>query len=363
LFSKLTFKLFSATLALVCSVVLSVFLLAAKTTASEQSQTQATTFNTSIPALAATITVDPTRPATTTIAPSIASAKQMMAPAQAPTIGPSSIKSGKVEALLPSVYTPQHLLLAGLPATVYVPAGLPVAQPVQVLVALHGMHSNGGSFCQGLVSFSEQNHTILIAPTFDYNPDYTNAQIIASEDIQLTTKISQMVKEFGTASHLHLKSQLLIYGFSRGAQLAHHFAMLYPKQTLGVTVFSGGAYTLPFINMGGPHNQTLVWPIGIGDLSEYTNGKPFDEASFVKIPFNIEVGGDDNKSGDVSRAWDSYLGTNRLERGQNYYHALQQLGMNVQFTVFPKTDHTVSPAMNQTALKFMQSLLVAQVAA
>ena len=133
-----------------------------------------------------------------------------------------------------------------------------------------------------------------------------------------------MVKDFGTTSHIHLKSQMLLYGFSRGAPIAHHFAMLYPKQTLGVTVFSGGAYTLPFINMGGPQNQTLAWPIGVSDLTEHTNGKPLGQAGFTKIPFNIEVGGNDTKPSDVSRAWDSYLGTNRLERGQNYYHALQQ---------------------------------------
>ncbi len=363
MFSKLTFKLFLATMAFVCSVVLSVFFLTAKPSSGEKSLAQAATLNTSIPTLAATNTTAPSQPYINTIASGTANAKPTQAPVAAPTAGPATVKNGKVEPLLPPVYTPQHLQLAGLPATVYVPADLPAAQPVQVLVALHGMHSNGGSFCQGLVSFSEQNHTILIAPTFDYNPDYTNAQVIASEDIQLTAKISQMVRDFGTTSHIHLKSQMLIYGFSRGAQLAHHFAMLYPKQTLGVTVFSGGTYTLPFINMGGTHNQTLAWPIGVGDLTEYTNGKPFDEASFVKIPFNIEVGGNDNKPADVSRAWDAFLGTNRLERGQNYYHALQQLGMNVQFTVFPNTEHTVSPAMNQTALKFMQNLLTAQVAA
>ena len=363
MFSKLTFKHFFATTACICAIALSLFLITAKPGSSDKGLAQAATLNTAIPTLAAINTVVPTHPSVNTGAPIAASAAQSPVPAVAATTGSTTIKNVKVEPLLPPVYTPQHLQLAGLPATVYVPADMSATQPVQVLVALHGMHSNGGSFCQGLVAFSEQNRTILIAPTFDYNPDYTNPQVIASEDIQLTAKISQMVKEFGSTSHIHLKSQMLLYGFSRGAQLAHHFAMLYPKQTLGVTIFSGGAYTLPFINMSGPQNQTLAWPIGVGDLSEYTNGKPFDQASFTKIPFNIEVGGDDTKPSDVSRAWDAYLGTNRLERGQNYYHALQQLGMNVQFTVFPNTDHTVSPAMNQTALKFMQSLLAAQVAA
>jgi hypothetical protein len=38
---------------------------------------------------------------------------------------------------------------------------------------------------------------------------------------------------------------ILVYGFSRGAQMAHRFSMLYPDQVAAEATLSAGSYTLP----------------------------------------------------------------------------------------------------------------------
>jgi predicted esterase len=218
------------------------------------------------------------------------------------------------------------------------------------------MGSNGPVFCQGLLPFAAQHQLLLLAPTFNYNPDYKNPQVVAAEDLKLSVELNQMVSELANRTHLQLKPQILLFGFSRGAQLSHHYAMFYPELTLGVTIFSGGAYTVPLATLADKPEQELPYPLGVSDLANYI-GHPFDQAAFAKIPFNIGVGGADNDPSQVSRAWDAVLGTDRLHRAQNYYHDLQKLGVQAQLTVFPNTGHTVSPTMTAQALTFYQDLL------
>lgn len=251
----------------------------------------------------------------------------------------------------------QHFELEGLPVAAYIPANVSAQSSVQVVLALHGMYGNGGVFCQGLLTFAQKNHVMVVAPTFNYNPDYKSTQIIKTEDVEYTAKLNQILGDLTSITHAHLNKQVLLYGFSRGAQLAHHYAMFYPTRTLGVAVFSAGAYTLPYSES--KKNQALPFPIGASGLSSYL-GESFDQADFAKVPFNIEVGGLDTDPAPVSRSWDNYEGTNRLIRAQTYYNMLRQLGMEAKLTVFPGAHHEVNAAMNQSAVNFFQSLLSSQ---
>ncbi|HEX2911425.1 MAG TPA: alpha/beta hydrolase-fold protein [Chloroflexia bacterium] len=249
----------------------------------------------------------------------------------------------------------QHYTLDSFPVSVYTPQDVPQEQTLQLLVVLHGMNGNGQAFSQGILSFAREHHLMVMAPTFNYNPDYRSPEIVAREDAKLTVALDQMVDELGPATHRTLKTQVLLYGFSRGCQLALHYAMIFPARVSGAVLFSGGAYTLPYATYG-KTDKPLPFPVGVYDLKKYT-GRAFDHENFVKIPFQIEVGMSDTDPNGVSRAWDSYLGNTRLQRAQNFYHILKEMGLNVTLETFPDTGHEVSRAMNQSAAEFLQKLL------
>ena len=252
----------------------------------------------------------------------------------------------------------QQTWLNGLPVTIYVPETARNRQSAQLLIALHGMSGQGGAICNGLISFAQQNGVILLAPTFNYSPNWQDPQTIAEEDVALSNTLNLMVSELEPMAHTHLKNRLMFYGFSRGAQLAHRYALLFPEKTLAVAVLSGGSYTLPYRSLDAKGQQPLPFPFGVSDLINY-NAKPFNQASFTKVNFQVEVGEGDNDNSQVSRAWDSYIGKNRLERAQNFYQALRQMGLNAQFVAFPGASHQETLAMRESALKFFRDLLVA----
>ena len=191
-----------------------------------------------------------------------------------------------------------NITLAGTNVTVYLPTGLNLMQSVQPLIVLHGMGGNGQTFCQSLLGFAQQNHLLLLAPTFNYNPDYRNPVVITKEDGILTAKINQMASQLSASMHLRLKSRFLLYGFSRGSQLAHRYALLYPTTTMAVVAIAAGSYTLPLTTF---NNAPLNFAYGVNDAQNYAPTS-FDKAAFNKIPFWIEVGADDTDSYCGARA-------------------------------------------------------------
>lgn len=252
--------------------------------------------------------------------------------------------------------TLQSFTLAGIPVVAYIPPTLPgQSQTIkrQVLFAFHGMGGNGSAFAQTALGFAMKNQLILIAPTFYYNPDYKNPEVILHEDLTLTAKINQMVSEFSSLTSVNTKDKYLVYGFSRGAQLAHHYAMFYPKQVLAVAVLSGGAYTLPESTFD---DAPLPFPFGVSDLKHYI-GQSFDLTNFAKIPFCVEVGALDTNPKEISAAYDPYIGATRLERGEAFSEALHKQNVQVDFTVVPDTAHADNAAMQQVFDNFFQSVL------
>jgi branched-chain amino acid transport system substrate-binding protein len=242
--------------------------------------------------------------------------------------------------------------IANLPLAIYVPPGSGTSsKPITVLVALHGMFANGGDFGLPLLDFAEKNGLVLIAPTFNYNVNYKNPEVIANEDLELTGQLMQVFKQLPQTLKLNLGSKVLLFGFSRGAQLAHHFALFYPQETLGVAVLSGGAYTLPLSKL---NDQFLPYPFGVGNFNDFTHHN-FAQTDFVKIPFDVQVGALDNDPSQVSRPYDPYIGNNRVARAQTFYRALNTLGVKAEFKLEPNTQHEVNLAQLEDAEQFLQN--------
>ncbi len=267
------------------------------------------------------------------------------------TPGPADKRVDAVSKLPPSL---KLFKIANLPVTVYVPTTASSSrEPLQVLVVLHGMFDNGGDFCLPLLDFAEKKNLVLIAPTFNYNVNYKNPEVIANEDVELTNQLTQVFRQLPNALGSPVQGKLLLFGFSRGAQLAHHFALFYPNQVLAAAVLSGGAYTLPQTQSQG---EILNFPFGLANFNQVVHHE-FDRESFRKISFEVQVGALDNDPAQVGRSYDKYIGNNRVARGQSFYQSLLELGVNAQFKIVPNTSHEVNAAQVSLAEQFFQNFL------
>jgi pimeloyl-ACP methyl ester carboxylesterase len=141
------------------------------------------------------------------------------------------------------------------------------------------------------------------------------------------------------AAGVDLAPRLLLYGFSRGAQMAHRFAMAYPAEVAGVAVLSAGSYTLP-----DPH-----------DVGAQPMLARFDPTVFASIPFWIGVGGEDVNAADTARAWDTFEGQTRVDRAQAFAAHLQAVGNPVDLHVFGGAGHEATTAMRESACGFLAS--------
>ena len=240
---------------------------------------------------------------------------------------------------------------------VYVPSNADLHQPVQVLVAMHGMGGNGKEFCQSLIAAAERNGWIVVAPTFRYQ-DYMNPALVLQDDLSFLPRLKATLDDLPRRTGLATRDRVLLYGHSRGAQAVHRFATYYPERTLGVVAMSAGSYTLPLattVGGTGGRAQQLPLPYGVADLRARL-GRDFDAEAFKQIRFQVEVGGQDTNPNETPRAWDPYLGRSRIDRARAYTRALQELGVPAELRVYPEAGHAISAQMHDDALAFLQQV-------
>jgi predicted esterase len=235
----------------------------------------------------------------------------------------------------------------------YIPTNAAARGPLQVLVTVHGMGGNGTSFCQSLINRAEQDGWILVSPTYHYRDNF-NPATVRQDDTELIPRLKQYIDDLPAKTGLPIKDKVLLYGFSRGAQIVHRFAEFYPDRTLAVALFAAGTYTLPVstMNVGGTPT-TLDLPFGVANLQQYT-GAPFDAAAFRTVPFFIGVGGADDHVGDAPPAWNPYNGVTRLARSENFARTLQNFGVDASLTVYPGIGHDITSDMRGQAMSFLE---------
>jgi pimeloyl-ACP methyl ester carboxylesterase len=224
--------------------------------------------------------------------------------------------------------------------------------PLQVLVALHGMGSSGEVFSKDLTEQADTYGWVIVAPTIAYG-NWQDPAVVTREEPALIAWLSDYLDKLPANIGQVLRRRVLLLGHSRGAQLAHRFAEARPDQVLGVAALSAGDYTLPVAS--GTQGALLTFPFGVGDLARYT-GQPFDRARFDTVQFFVGVGGNDSNPADVPHQWD-YEGTTRLQRAEAFVAAMKKLGAQVELTVFPGVDHTLTPEMRSAACRFLDGVL------
>jgi pimeloyl-ACP methyl ester carboxylesterase len=182
-----------------------------------------------------------------------------------------------------------------------------------------------------------------VAPSIVYG-DWTDPNQITREDPALIAWLSDYVGSLSQQTGVPVQPKVLIFGHSRGAQLALRFSEVHPEQVAGVAAVSAGTYTLP-VSSDPRNGQALDFPFGVANLAQTDGGQAFDASGFESVPIWIGVGGADNNTADVPTAWTPYIGANRVERAREFVAASQALGAEVALNVFPNTDHTLTEDM------------------
>ncbi len=223
------------------------------------------------------------------------------------------------------------------------PQGGPDGHTLRVLVALHGMGGNGPDFGNSLASQADAQGWLIVAPTIAYG-DWTDPLQISREDPALVAWLSDYVRNLAVRAGIAVQPPVLLFGHSRGAQLALRFTEIHPEELAGVSAVSAGTYTLPF-SRDARTGKALQFPFGVADLARTDGGQAFDARRFESVPIWIGVGAADSNDADVPDAWDAYIGLDRLGRAQAFTQALESLGANVALTVFQNADHTLTDDM------------------
>jgi pimeloyl-ACP methyl ester carboxylesterase len=226
------------------------------------------------------------------------------------------------------------------------PQNAPTDQPLQVLIALHGMGGSGTDFGNALANQADANNWLIVAPTINYG-DWTDPDQIAREDPALVAWLNDYVRHLGDRTGHNVKPSVLLFGHSRGAQLALRFTEIHPNQVTGVAAVSAGTYTLPY-SRDTTTGRALQFPFGVANLAQADGGQVFDAHQFDRVPIWIGVGAEDSIDADVPDAWDPYIGPDRLDRARTFAGALKNMGATVSLTEFPNTDHSLTDEMRAT---------------
>ena len=236
---------------------------------------------------------------------------------------------------------------------VHVPPG--VKAPAPVLVALHGMGGSGQGMCDGVRAWADREGWVLLGPTFNYG-DWTNPAAVAAEEPRFLPRLGQMLDELPNRTGVVVQPRVVLYGFSRGAQLAARFTMLYADRVRGAVIMSGGTYTLPLreATVAGSA-QPLPYPFGVADVRQRF-GRDADLDALRGVPFWIGVGAEDNDPAAVPAQWSPYIGNTRVERARRFAETLQVLQVPVQETEFPGLGHDIGDAEHDQALAWVRSL-------
>lgn len=224
-------------------------------------------------------------------------------------------------------------------------------RPMQVLIALHGMGGNGDDFARDLVDQADRNGWLLVAPTIKYG-DWKDPLQIQREDPRLVASLARLIENLPTETGQRVRRRVLLLGHSRGAQLAHRFALFQPDRVLAVASLSAGHYTLPAVK--GPLGKPLQFPYGLEDVQKL-GGRAFNPLLIDTVQFWVGVGANDNNPNDLPRAWDPYLGTTRVQRARAFAAAVREVGASARLTLFNGAGHGLTADMRDSACAFLRT--------
>jgi poly(3-hydroxybutyrate) depolymerase len=232
----------------------------------------------------------------------------------------------------------------------YLPTVVDATRPVPVLLALHGYAGSGSAIAARLKSCADEHGWLVVAPTMAYRDYFDPDQLRADARDNLPSVHDLLDRVRAASEGFEVADKVLLYGFSRGAQMAHRFSMIYPDRVAAVAALAAGSYTMP--RTEDLSQRPMAFPFGVGDLATIADG-PFDQEAFGRVPFWVGVGADDTNADETSRAWDQLEGRTRVERATAFATHLYDAGVPVELHVFGSAGHEETGSMRRSACEFL----------
>jgi pimeloyl-ACP methyl ester carboxylesterase len=214
-----------------------------------------------------------------------------------------------------------------------------------VVLVLYGM-GGGRGFDPSLLEAAEREGWLLVAPYLTYG-DWRDPRVVQEEDARYARELVALLDALPAQISVPVAPEAFVLGFSRGAQLGHRFALLYPERVAAAAVFAAGSYTLP------EEGADLSFPFGLSDCPRYTGHSP-DWTALRETPFLVGVGANDAAGDGLPRAWDQFEGRTRVERAGAFVDHLQRAGVPADLRLFPGVGHELRPEMQAAAVAFFE---------
>lgn len=210
-----------------------------------------------------------------------------------------------------------------------------------VLVSVHGISRNATRQAKRLIPICEKHGAVLVVPFFDkdMHPDYQRLGR-HGRGVRADVALHGCLEEVSTLTETDV-AEIMLIGFSGGAQFAHRYALAHPHRVRSAVVVAPGWYTFP--------DPTDRYPYGIRAAGGLPN-VDFNPEQFLRAPIHVLVGLDDvgSKNLRVTERTNAQQGSTRLERARNWVAAMRAAasayGMEsrVSLTELEGVDHSFS---------------------
>ncbi|MFN3238398.1 MAG: hypothetical protein ACE37D_15245 [Pseudomonadales bacterium] len=178
-------------------------------------------------------------------------------------------------------------------------------------------------------------------------------------DQQLLNMISDAQNRLGRKG-IYTRKRAVLVGFSASGTFANRIAMLYPKRVLAVV--SGGINAFPMLPVSEYGGESLNYPLGVGDISEFVQGG-FDLDTWREIPQFIFMGHKDDN--DAVAYDDAYSPTDRTtihavigsemdERWRTAQKIYLDSGSNSTFVTYGRMGHWTDTRVANDVANFIR---------
>jgi len=212
------------------------------------------------------------------------------------------------------------------------------------LLALHGISRRADVVGRTFAKICAARGQTLIVPRFSRKHWPRFQRIGAARPDKALLALLHLLQEMGVAQ----TRQVVLFGYSGGAQLAHRFAMLYPQRIAELHVAAAGWYCLP--------DPTVPFPMGLGtgERAPKCNVPALAQVqlrAFLDLKLRIYVGAEDDQRDAALRkspALDALQGPHRLARARCFSRSFDGaarasgLSPDVRFRTLPGSAHSLS---------------------
>lgn len=247
----------------------------------------------------------------------------------------------------------KYLRYGSLPATAYTGdqrfsfyAHIPPTPSGTIAVLVHGSGRDAESMRAHFVNWADNTGTILLAPLFPagilHPLEVDSYKPLAHGGLRYDEVLNGMINDIVDWVDVDLEPELLMFGFSGGAQFVHRYLLIHPDRVSAVSIGAPGAVTTI--------DPTRNWWVGTRDVEEIF-GRSIDLDAIAGMPVQAIIGGDDDGRETINIPPDSPrwspgvndAGTTRRERLRTLATMLTKHGAEVEFVIVPDTTHEVAP--------------------